>query len=499
MATVLRWNIGRAVAGLLLAGLLLTGCHGGEGPDNVKMPAVPMPKLPPAPTAAPTLDPAAFKAMQYDAVLIAGDRSRSVGDDATETMGEDLAAIGTPFERVHALSADPKRFTEDFYIAQNLHTGHHDSDLPPEDRIRKIAGGTDPALLALALRRTLELTGNAGSTCLVYLASTPDETGLKLRDGTITPDQLDRALNGGCAAAPTIVIVSGCMTGAWAAPPMARPNRLIITAAAAAKTGFGCGPNLGFTTFDECLLGATDGAPDWATIFERTRRCVQRRETLVQQPSVDPQVYIGPLVASLPAPWRHAGTRSLVWRQGIGRYSVDGAPYFSTLKQRSQEALEAYRHAPPPRALALTFAGTVAGAGGISGAETPEDVARIALQLCEWQSAGACVLYARNDGLAASGPAGFPPLHPPMLVRDGRFDPAFVPFIRDDQRKSLDSYLARTGAKALALGPANEAFAIGTGADPASARQAALTACERQGNTCVIYAEGDRIVLTDPP
>ena len=492
----LTWRHG-ARALLALAMLGLAAC-GGQGPDNVKLPEVKMPALPPPPTGAPKLDPAALATPQYDAVLVAGDRSRPVGDDATQSLHELLAGAGTPFERLHMLSADPKRFVEDFYIAGNVRTSR-DEDMPSqEERIRKIAGGTDPASPALVLRRTLELDGHNGDTCLVYLQSTPEDAGLKLRDGVLVPEQLDRALAAGCADAPTVVIVSGCSTGDWAKPPMARPNRLILAAAATGRTGFGCGPNVGFTTFDECLVGSIPGAPDWATIFTLTRTCVLRRESLVAQPSVDPQIYIGPLVARLPAPWRTTPgpegiARQVNWRQGIGRFSIDGTPYFSTLKQRNQEALDSYRHAPPPRALALTLAGTVAWAGGVTGSETPEDVARIAVQLCEWQSDGACMLFARNDGLAANGPSGFPPFQAPMLARRGRVDPALVPFIREDQRAALAGYVAKPGAKALALGPANESFGIG------SSKEAALAECERKGGPCVLYAVGDEIVLGEHP
>jgi hypothetical protein len=483
----------------LLAILALAGCGGGEGPDNVKMPDAPMPNLPPPPVAMPKLDPAALAAPRYDAVLASGDRSRPVGDDAIQSLRDQLTAIGTPFERLHPLSADPRHFTEDFYLTPNspVPTDEQESR---EDRIRKIPGGTDPASPALVLRRVLELGGRSGATCLVYLASTPDGKALKFRDGTVSPDQLDRALGVSCADAPTVIIVSGCSTGDWAAPPMARANRLIMTAAAGGKPGFGCGPNLGFTTFDECFLGSTYGAPDWASIFTRTRQCVLRREALVQQPSVDPQIYLGPLVATLPAPWRDSAgpdgvARLVTWRQGIGRFSIEGTPYFPVLRQRNQEALDAYRHAPPPRALALTLAGTVAWAAGVTGSETPDDVARIALQLCEWQSDGACILDARNDGLAASGAAGLPPLHPPMLARSGIVDPALVPFIRDDQRAGLADYRTRSGPKALVLGPATEVFAVGTGATLAAARQAALAECDHKGGPCVVYAEGDSVVL----
>lgn len=489
-------------AAMLLLLAALFGC-GGEGPDHVKMPEVAMPALPPPPTGTPRLDPAALALPRYDAVLVSGDKSREVGDDAIETLRDQLSAIGTPVERLHLLSANPKIFSEDFYIPQSSPIPSRNGNEERQPRMRKIEGGTDPASPALVLRRTLALTGRSGAACLVYLVSTPDGDGVKLREGTLSPDELDRALAGGCADAPTVVIVSGCSTGAWAAPPMARPNRLILTAAANGKSGFGCGHNEGFTTFDECFLGATPGAADWAAIFARTRRCVLRREQLVEQPSVEPQIYLGALVATLPAPWRDAAgpdgvAREISWRQGIGRFSVEGAPYFPTMRQRNQQALDAYRHAQAPRALALTLAGTVAYAASITGAETPDDVARIALQLCEWQSEGACILDARNDGLAASGAAGFPSLHPPMLARSGRFDPALVPFIRDDQRAQLASYGGLNGPKALAVGPATESVAIGRGANPAAARQTALAACELNGGPCVIFAEGDDIHLDDP-
>jgi hypothetical protein len=485
----------------LLAIVILAGCGGGgDGPDHVKMPNATMPTLPPPPAATPDLNPAALAEPRFDAVLVSGDSSRSVGDDATQSLRDQLATIGTPVERLHPLSADPKHFVEDFYLTPTSPGTTRGGSESREDRIRKIPGGTDPALLALALRRVLDLDGRNDGACLVYLVSTPDGQALKLRDGTITPDQLDRALGGGCANAPTVVIVSGCTTGDWAAPPMARPNRLIMTASAKTRSGFGCGPNVGFTTFDECFLGATGGAPDWATIFTRTRTCVLRREALVDQPSVDPQIYLGPQVARLPAPWRDSVgpdgvTRLITWRQGIGRFSIEGTPFYSTLRKRNQDALEAYHRAPAPKALALTLAGTVAWAADVTSAETPDDVARIALQLCEWQSDGPCMLYARGDGLAASGPSGFPPLHPPLLARVGRFDPGLVPFIRDDQRVGLASYRTQSGAKALALGPATENFAIGTGPDQAAAKAAALAACNAKGGPCVIYAEGEAVVL----
>ncbi|MEI9985030.1 MAG: hypothetical protein WDN69_18620 [Aliidongia sp.] len=69
------------------------------------------------------------------------------------------------------------------------------------------------------------------------------------------------------------------------------------------------------------------------------------------------------------------------------------------------------------------------------------------------------MLYARNDGLAASGPVRLPAAPGADAGAERPFDPGLVPFIRVDQRAALSGYLGRTGPKALALGPATEAMA----------------------------------------
>ncbi|MEI9985031.1 MAG: hypothetical protein WDN69_18625 [Aliidongia sp.] len=150
-----------------------------------------------------------------------------------------------------------------------------------------------------------------------------------MRDGTITPEQLDRALAGGCADAPTVVIVSGCATGDWAAPPMARPNRLILTAAAGERTGLRLRPQCRLHDLRRGLRRRHPGRARLGLDSSPGRgiACCGR-ESLVQQPSVDPQIYIGPLVARLPAPWQNRPgpegiARQVNWRQGIGRFSID--------------------------------------------------------------------------------------------------------------------------------------------------------------------------------
>lgn len=480
---------GMAFAALLLTGLL-TGCggHQAAGWDP------PMPNLPPAPATPPPLDAAALAHPRWEAVLVAGSPVLRVADDAVLELDARLQAAGVGFDRISSLSADPERFGGS-RAPRGVRPDQSDDEDRPGGAPRRNAGETLPARPSVVLRELLHLGGRPGAACFAYLSGKADGDKLALLDDSVTPDLVDRALEIGCDNAPTVVIVSGCGTGAFAAGPMARPNRLIMTAAARGRAGFGCGANEGFSTFDECLLGALDGAADWVAAFERTRACVARRERLLEQPPVEPQLYVGAAVARLPAPW--AGTAyspKIQFNRGIGRFTRDGLPYFPTMKARIQPEAEAYARAPGPKAMALTFAGTVAWVSGAAG-ETPDDVARLALQRCEWRSGGACVLYARNDDLAAAGPAGQPPLHPSMLVRAGPVSPATVPFIRDEQRDRIKAYLQLPGPKALALGPDSEAIGIGTGATAEAARQAALAQCDGAGGACVLYATGDRAEL----
>ncbi|HEV2675770.1 MAG TPA: hypothetical protein VGV37_14590 [Aliidongia sp.] len=471
--------------------ILLTACGG-------RSDRLPMPDLPPAPSAEPIvpLDAATLAHPDYRVLLAAGDATRHVYSNAVLQMRDVLSGAGLGIDQVRTMSADKQILSGDVYEREIVRP--HSQDSGP-GQISVLPGAVEPPTLALLSNRLLDLKATAaGQACLAYLVSTPTGGGLKLSDDReLTPAILDRALIGGCGTAPTVVVVSACDAGAFAAPPMARPNRLILTASAVGASGFGCGPNVGFTTFDECFLGALDGAATWGAVFDRTRACVTRREHLVNQPTVAPQSFIGPSMAGLATPWADAARRGpasqVSFLQGIGRFTQDALPYFPTLQAHNAPIAQDYLHAPSPKALALTFAGTVVWVGGGRG-ETPDDVARIAVQRCEYESGGACVLFARNLNLTAAAGSGQPPEHPPLLVRVGRVAAETVPFIRDGQRGEIATYLAQLGPKALALSPIGETIGTGATAD------AALARCRSQGAAdCVLYAEGDRIVLAAQP
>ncbi len=130
-----------------------------------------------------------------------------------------------------------------------------------------------------------------------------------------------------------------------------------------------------------------------------------------------------------------------------------------------------------------------------AGKRTADDVARIALQRCEWLTGGGCVLYARDAQTTALLASDLPPFHPQILVREGRLRADIVPFIRDDQRSQILDYTAMKGPKALALSPSHDEISIGTGPTQAAASQEALARCQFVMENCILYAEDDHIVL----
>ncbi|MEA2755072.1 MAG: hypothetical protein QOJ54_1361 [Aliidongia sp.] len=346
----------------------------------------------------------------------------------------------------------------------------------------------------------------AGGSCLIYLTSHGSrEQGLWLsasRTG-LSPADLDRALDIGCGAAPTVVIVSACYSGQFAAAPMTRPNRIVLTAARADRTSFGCGAGFTYTYFDECLIGALPNAADWHEVYARAQGCVTQRERETGAVPSEPQAYFGEavreLAAPLPPPVPPGDIVKIFFTPAPTPFRPNLVPIDRAARQRESETLKAYLEAQPPKALALTPGGLLAiGTQDQSGETSADDVARLAVQRCELVSGGACILFARDGAMTDLLPSGQAPFHPLLLSRSGTLDPRRTPFIRDDQRPQIADYLALPEPKVLALSPGHAELGIGTGATIEVARQAALDRCEAGQRDCLIYAEGERIVLGWP-
>ena len=215
----------------------------------------------------------------YTAVLIAGDDSLPVFDNAVTEAAALLRQTGAATE-VTRLSA-----TEAVVAA-----GARESSL---DGVLDAVGAMRPA---------------PGQACLVYATSHGVQgQGLYLavQEEVLTPALLSRALDRGCGAAPTVVVVSSCFSGQFAQGPMARPNRVVLTAARADRTSFGCGAGRTYTVYDRCLLHGLGRGGPWTALHVALRACVaaeERREGIGRNEASLPQIWAGPSAAGLRMP-----------------------------------------------------------------------------------------------------------------------------------------------------------------------------------------------------
>ena len=185
-----------------------------------------------------------------------------------------------------------------------------------------------PDDLYAAIRR---LRGaQSGRGCLIYLTGhgTPAGLAMPLAAATtsarnrlyasLAPRELAAALRDGCGDAPTVVVASACYSGVYLGrgARLRGADRVVLTAAAADRTSFGCGNDQTYTYYDGCFLGALDelqarpaarpGRPTWRELAGRTAACVAGRERALlprRRPS-RPQSFFGRHIDALPLPGR---------------------------------------------------------------------------------------------------------------------------------------------------------------------------------------------------
>ena len=212
----------------------------------------------------------------WQVVLAAGDDAEPVFDDATRALARRLYAAGVSAANIHRLSAS----------AGELRSGAKSATA--ENLLRRIAG----------------LPAQPGDRCLIFLTSHGEhDAGLWLARSqrALHPEELARALSRGCAAVPTVVVVSACYSGGFAAGAMAEPNRIILTASRRDRASFGCQAERTYTFFDGCLLGALPKAANWQGVFAAAKGCVAREEHALGERPSEPQAYFGAAAANMPA------------------------------------------------------------------------------------------------------------------------------------------------------------------------------------------------------
>jgi hypothetical protein len=157
------------------------------------------------------------------------------------------------------------------------------------------------------------LTARAQGGCLFYLSSHGAPSGAILDERILAPGVLDAILDRTCGQRPTVVVISACFSGVYV-PTLARPNRMVLTAARPDRTSFGCGESDKYPYFDTCFLASMPSTHDFTTLARSVQACVARMEAETgMKPPSDPQIFVGgairpilPLLtfASAPAPRR---------------------------------------------------------------------------------------------------------------------------------------------------------------------------------------------------
>jgi hypothetical protein len=215
----------------------------------------------------------------WAAIVVAGDsyahsgKHSAVFDNGRTTIARELVSIGFAPENIRQFSDRPNHYPE----------GH-----PAQSTPRNIARG-----LAEAANR-------ARGGCLAYLTSHGDEEGIGIGDYALSPRSFARMVDKACSGRPAVLIVSACYSGVFV-PALKAPDRVVLTAAAADRSSFGCGETDKYTYFDTCAVEALPNAGDFETFGKQAIACVKKRE---QEEQVDlpsnPQLAVGPMAAVIP-------------------------------------------------------------------------------------------------------------------------------------------------------------------------------------------------------
>lgn len=95
-----------------------------------------------------------------------------------------------------------------------------------------------------------------------------------------------------------VVIVSACYSGSFV-EPLSSPTTIVMTAAAAERSSFGCGYGFAWTYFGEAFFtDALRHTADLIDAFARAKASIARREAAEGKPPSEPQIAVGARIAA---------------------------------------------------------------------------------------------------------------------------------------------------------------------------------------------------------
>jgi len=140
---------------------------------------------------------------------------------------------------------------------------------------------------------------------VLFMTSHGEKTGFALQlPGTraeLTPQQVAATLDGE-GIRNRVVIVSACYAGIFVAP-LQNDNTIVMTAADAKSTSFGCAPERDWTYFGDAFFRQSlHPGMDFENAFDRARILIQGWELMDRAPPSNPQGSFGPALVDKLAP-----------------------------------------------------------------------------------------------------------------------------------------------------------------------------------------------------
>lgn len=167
----------------------------------------------------------------------------------------------------------------------------------------QLSGGKRPATWPEIGRVAQSQRMAPGDACLFYFTSHGDERGLYMarHRALLPPDMLAQLLDRTCGRRPTVVVVSACHSGTFLRPGVTAENRVILTAARADRSSFGCAPRGELNVYDRCFLESWPGSATWLGLHAKIAACVRAAEHAGRfRPPSEPQAYFGRLMRDFP-------------------------------------------------------------------------------------------------------------------------------------------------------------------------------------------------------
>jgi hypothetical protein len=141
---------------------------------------------------------------------------------------------------------------------------------------------------------------------ILFMTSHGDRSGFALQlpggNTELTPQEVARTLDHE-GIKNRVVIISACYSGIFV-PPLANDNTIVITAADAQHSSFGCAPERDWTYFGDAFFRqSVHPGLDFAGALEHARSLIQGWEMMDKAPPSNPQGSFGPAVVEKLAPF----------------------------------------------------------------------------------------------------------------------------------------------------------------------------------------------------